>query len=131
MILILNKCFNRQMSVKKQLLFILFIISGFLFRNELAFGKVAALHNEYKECKLRASTNINTNNNSHLLITDNAPVQVLHTRITRTVHVIKSTSIITGTLLGVCQYLKHTFYTSDDSFIPSTELLLFPHHTFW
>ena len=118
------------MNARRSFLFILFVVSGFLFGNELALGKTAALHNEYKECKLKASTG-HANNNSRLLINENAPVQVLHTRIARTVQIFKSNSTITGTFLGVCQYLKPTFYTSDDPFIPSAELLLFPHHTFW
>jgi hypothetical protein len=120
-----------KMNFRGYLILVLFIISGFLFRNEQALAKTAMAHNEYKECKLRASTDTRTHNNSRLLINENSPAQVLHTRIMRTVHIIKSNSIITGTLLGVHQYLKHTFYTSDDHYIPSAELLLFPHHAFW
>ncbi len=122
------------MDVRGPFLFILLIISAFLFRGQLIVEKTIAGNNNtghaYHTCELRASTN-NRRDNSRLLINDNTPGQVLHTRIVRTVHFIKSNTIITGTALGVRQYLKHIFYASDDAFIPSTELLLFPHHTFW
>jgi hypothetical protein len=119
------------MNFRGPILLILFIISIFIFRNQLSLEQKTAQQKEYRVCELRASTNTHTNSKSRLLINENTPAQVLHTRIACAVHFIKSNSIITGTILGVHQYLKHTFYTSDDPFIPSAELLLFPHHAFW
>ena len=121
------------MNTKGPFLFILLIISAFLFRNDLVVEKSIAHTHTYRAtrtCELRPSTN-RGNNNSHLFINDNTPGQVLHSRIARAVHFIKSNTIISSTALGVRQYLKHTFYNTDDPFISSAELLLFPHHTFW